>query len=147
MKPTSIRLRPTQPADLPFVRDAEQHPDNSPYIDQWSSKAHNRAINSPEYGHFIVEAAASLPSEKPTSSAVGYTIVSGLQDQNRVLLLKRIVIVQKGKGYGRGAIQQVKKLAFEQLGFHRLWMDVITSNSRAQALYLSEGYVIEGSLR
>ncbi len=33
------------------------------------------------------------------------------------------------------------------LGYHRLWFDVLLSNQRAQALYRSEGFVVEGRLR
>lgn len=145
MTPCNSRLRATQADDLPFVISAEQHIDNAPYVDQWSQSQHEAAIDSPDYGHFIVEPITRL--KESISSTVGYVIVSGVQDPNQVLLLKRIVIVEKGKGYGRGALQQVKAFAFEQLGFHRLWLDVVASNERAQALYRSEGFVIEGRLR
>jgi RimJ/RimL family protein N-acetyltransferase len=41
----------------------------------------------------------------------------------------------------------VKKVAFDDLGAHRLWLDVKQRNARAQALYESEGFVLEGVLR
>lgn len=144
----TICFRPTQVADLPFVISAEQHADNAPYVNQWSQQRHESAIVAPDFGHFIVEFTGNNAISVDTSPvAVGYLIVSGLQDQNEVLLLNRIVIVQKGKGYGRQALRQLKVLAFERLGFHRLYMDVIANNQRAKALYLSEGFVIEGTLR
>lgn len=149
----TICFRPTQVADLPFVISAEQHADNAPYVNQWSQQRHESAIVAPDFGHFIVEftgnnaLSINRPSINAPPVAVGYLIVSGLQDQNEVLLLNRIVIVQKSKGYGRQALRQLKVFTFEQLGFHRLYMDVIASNQRAKALYLSEGFVIEGTLR
>ena len=41
----------------------------------------------------------------------------------------------------------MKAYTFETLGFHRLWFDVIESNERAKALYLSEGFTVEGTMR
>jgi RimJ/RimL family protein N-acetyltransferase len=40
-----------------------------------------------------------------------------------------------------------KKIAFDDLGAHRLWLDVKGLNSRAKVLYDSEGFVVEGRLR
>ena len=41
----------------------------------------------------------------------------------------------------------LKKVAFEDLGAHRFWLDVRTSNTRAKGLYDSEGFVEEGRMR
>ena len=97
----TICFRPTQVADLPFVISAEQHADNAPYVNQWSQQRHESAIVAPDFGHFIVEftgnnaLSINMPSINAPPVAVGYLIVSGLQDHNEVLLLNRIVIVQK----------------------------------------------------
>ena len=40
-----------------------------------------------------------------------------------------------------------KKVAFDDLGAHRFWLDVKARNTRAKALYDSEGFVVEGQLR
>jgi diamine N-acetyltransferase len=40
-----------------------------------------------------------------------------------------------------------KKIAFDDLGAHRFWLDVQRRNTRARALYDSEGFVLEGELR
>ena len=44
-------------------------------------------------------------------------------------------------------LRVAKKVAFDDLGAHRLWLDVKTHNTRAKALYDSEGFVVEGLLR
>ena len=41
----------------------------------------------------------------------------------------------------------IKGGAFDELGAHRLWLDVKPFNDRARALYRSEGFVEEGVLR
>ncbi|MEL6556312.1 MAG: GNAT family protein [Cyanobacteria bacterium J06621_11] len=133
-----MKIRPTQLSDLSFVLDAERHADNAPYINQWSIAQHERAITSSDEGHFIAEKAGTL---------MGYLIVAGLQDPHQALLLRRIVAVEKGQGYGRAMLKWVKSYTFEQLDYHRLWLDVVASNQRAQSLYLSEGFAVEGTLR
>ena len=41
-------------------------------------------------------------------------------------------------------MQLVKKIAFENLGAHRLWLEVMEANGRAIQLYRSEGFTCEG---
>jgi diamine N-acetyltransferase len=57
------------------------------------------------------------------------------------------VIQAKGSGFGRAALRVTKKVAFDDLGAHRFWLDVKRRNTRAKALYDSEGFVVEGELR
>jgi RimJ/RimL family protein N-acetyltransferase len=44
-------------------------------------------------------------------------------------------------------LRVAKKVSFDDLGAHRFWLDVKTHNTRARALYDSEGFVVEGVLR
>lgn len=41
----------------------------------------------------------------------------------------------------------IKKLAFEELNAHRLWLDVKDFNERARKLYESENFTTEGIWR
>lgn len=141
-------------ADLDFVLTAERHPDNAPYIGQWRKERHICAIASDDEAHFIIERtaikqAAIEHANQPISvgQPIGYIICQGLQNDNDAVLLLRIVITEKGKGYGRQALEWVKSYAFDTIGTHRLWFDVIASNKRARALYTSAGFQEEGLLR
>jgi mannose-6-phosphate isomerase-like protein (cupin superfamily) len=73
--------------------------------------------------------------------------LAGLQNSNHSVEFRRLVITDKGCGFGRAAVKLVKKLAFEKMQAHRLWLDVKTQNCRARRLYESEGFVVEGILR
>ena len=53
----------------------------------------------------------------------------------------------RGRGYGTEAIQLMLGLAFETLGLHRVELEVLASNSRAQALHENLGFVVEGRRR
>ena len=137
---TRIRLRPTMQSDIEFVLSLEQDPANLPFITPWERTQHEAAIRFPDLRHFIVEAGPDL-------DAAGFVILIGCRSQNQSLELKRMVVRSKGQGTGRAALRVVKKVAFDDLGAHRLWLDVKKRNERAQALYAGEGFVVEGVLR
>ncbi len=48
---------------------------------------------------------------------------------------------------GRACVRLLKQMAFRDLHAHRFWLDVKQLNTRALALYASEGFVTEGCLR
>ncbi len=143
-----ITLRSTRSADLKFVLAAERHSDNAPYVNQWSQKQHEDAIVCKNNAHLIVEKTnAAASSENHSIQPIGYVILVGLENPHLSLLLKRIVILPKARGFGRKALRWIKFFTFEQLGYHRLELDVLASNKRAQHLYRSEGFIDEGKLR
>jgi RimJ/RimL family protein N-acetyltransferase len=74
-------------------------------------------------------------------------VLAGLKDTNKRIEFCRIVINQKGKGYGRKAIQKIKGHCFKKLKCHRLWLGVLATNERAKHLYLSEAFREEGRIR
>lgn len=135
-----IRLRCTVENDLDYVLEAEQGPENSPYVAQWSRTQHQEAMKDPDILHLVIEDMAG-------KRAVGYIIIAGVESSHKSMEFRRIVVTDKGKDYGRKALQLVKKLAFEKYKVHRLWLDVRDHNHRAQALYISEGFIKEGLLR
>jgi RimJ/RimL family protein N-acetyltransferase len=137
---TRVRLRPTMQSDLEFVLSIERDPENLPFITPWERTQHEAAIRFPDFRHFIVEGGEAL-------DAVGFLILIGCKSQHQSLELKRMVIQHKGQGYGRGALRLAQKVAFDDLGAHRFWLDVKDHNTRARALYDSEGFVVEGTLR
>lgn len=138
----AVRLRPTMTSDLDFVISVEQDAANRPFITPWDRTQHEGAIRFPDFRHFIVEAGAAYPS-------VGFVILQGCRNPHRSIELKRMVLqpATQGMGIGRSSIRLLAQMAFRDLGAHRFWLDVKALNVRAQALYLSEGFVEEGRLR
>ena len=136
----TARLRPTTVADLAFVIAAEATAHAAGYVQPWTRDRHLHALDDPNEGHWMV-------ADPTTRDRVGYVILVGLQDPDLCLLIKRIVITQTGKGYGRSALMQVLDQAFGEFGAHRVWLDVMEDNHRARSLYRSLGFVEEGRLR
>lgn len=138
--PVLVRLRPTMLSDLDFVLGVERDPGNLPSITPWERTQHEGAVRFPDFRHFIVEAGAG-------TQAAGFVILQGCRSPQRAVELKRIVLQRKGEGLGRACVRYLKRMAFRDLHAHRFWLDVKAGNARAQALYASEGFVVEGTLR
>ena len=94
----------------------------------------------PDFRHFIVEAGAG-------NEAVGFVILQGCRNPHGVVELKRMVLQPKGHGLGAPACGCSSGWPSATCGAHRFWLDVKPHNTRAVALYASEGFVEEGRLR
>ena len=140
MTAVAVRLRPTMSSDLDFVISVERDGANRPFITPWERTQHEGAIRFPDFRHFIVEAG-------PEYASAGFVILQGCRNPHGSVELKRIVLQPKGRGLGRACVRLLAQMAFRDLGAHRFWLDVKSRNTRAQALYRSEGFVEEGRLR
>ena len=134
-----ICLRCTNESDLDFVLGAEQAAENRVFVSVWSREQHQVAFESEDLSHFIIESA--------DGKRVGYVILAGLANANKSVEFRRIVVAEKNRGYGKQALREIKKLAFEELKAHRLWLDVKEHNERARHIYEAEKFVAEGVLR
>ncbi len=139
---TGVRLRPTMLSDLDFVSSVELDGQNLPFITPWERIQHEGAVRFPDFRHFIVEAGVDYQS-------AGFVILQGCRNPHHSVELKRIVLQTQGQGQGlgRACVRLLVQMAFRDLGAHRFWLDVKSLNTRAQALYRSEGFVEEGRLR
>ncbi len=135
-----VRLRPTMLSDLDYVVGVEQDPGNLPSITPWERTQHEGAVRFPDFRHFIVEAGEG-------TQAVGFVILQGCRNPHGSIELKRIVLQPKGQGIGRACLRELERIAFCELHAHRFWLDVKEHNTRALALYASEGFIVEGRLR
>ena len=121
-----IILKNTKENDLDLVVEWEHKPDNAQYVGQWTKEQHRASLVEEDILHLTVE-------EKNTNKPVGYVILAGITNPNHNIEFRRIVISDKGNGFGRETLKLIKKTAFEQLNAHRLCK--------------SEGFVEEGILR
>lgn len=135
-----VIVRPTAPTDLDYVLAAERASGNREFVHQWSRPRHEGIIVDIAAWHWIVESAAN-------DRRVGFVIARRDDPTARSVELKRLVITEKRRGYGRSALRFVKRWAFEEAAAHRLWLDVFEDNRAARALYESEGFVFEGVRR
>jgi ribosomal protein S18 acetylase RimI-like enzyme len=133
----AIKLRKTEETDLDYVLDAEHSEENSPFVIPWPREDHLQALSDPDIVHLIAQ----------TETKVGYVIVAGLLDPNQSIEFRRIIVTEKGCGYGKATVEMIKDLAFETYKAHRLWLDVKEKNHRARLVYQAAGFMVEGTLR
>jgi diamine N-acetyltransferase len=76
-----------------------------------------------------------------------YAILRGIQEDSRSIELKRIVVAVPERGLGRLILKELQRIAFHELGAHRLFLDVYEDNARARHLYESLGFRYEGIMR
>jgi diamine N-acetyltransferase len=126
--------------DLAFIAAAELAEENAPYVTAWPESRHREALGEAGTIYFVLRS-------PPDARRVGFAILRGADSPHRSIELLRLVVTEKGRGHGRTALRLIKRFVFGQLGAHRLWLDVLDNNERAQTLYRSEGFVLEGRLR
>lgn len=134
-----LRLQSATYADLPYIVQLEQNSSNAAYVMPNTAEEHSTMLSDPNIEHLILR-----DQEK---SKVGYVLLAGLQDESKSIELRRLIIDQKGRGYGRKAIDVIKIHCFTRLKANRLWLDAFSSNERARHLYLRAGFSEEVLLR
>nr|AIA10888.1 acetyltransferase (GNAT) domain protein [uncultured bacterium] len=134
----SLALRRTTERDLDFVCAAETSEDNRAFVSVWTREQHINELYDEDIAHLIIE---------KDDRRVGYLIVAGLSNEHQSVEFRRLVVTEKGSGIGREVFRLVKRMAFEEFGAHRLWLDVKEFNKRAISLYESEGFIVEGVMR
>lgn len=105
--------------------------ENSDFIGQYDFDGHKRVIDSDDEMHLSV-------FDKFDNTLIGHIILAGLKNTNDSIEFRRIVISKKGKGFGKGSINLIKKYCFKELGTNRIWLDVFQDNFRAIRLYKSQ---------
>ena len=126
-------------SDIDMIMEIENHKDNRDFIWQGTYEQHLSEIN--DENHLL------LKFEKSEDRGIaGYCLI-GLDRHSEKFELRRIAITEKGRGYGREAINELIRYAFEDLGMNKFWLDVYPDNKVGIALYESLGLKKEGVLR
>lgn len=85
-----------------------------------------------------------------TNTVIGHCELAGIDLKHKSATFCRLLIGEKtlrGKGFGQEAIIQAIKYGFEELGLHRIDVNVFDYNKGAIALYKNIGFKEEGYLR
>jgi RimJ/RimL family protein N-acetyltransferase len=134
-----MKFRNAAAADAPLLCAMEGKPEFRAFVGRWSESEHLYALADPD--------AAYLIAEDDAGEIVGFAILLGLQSEHKSLELKRLVAATPGRGTGRALLHAAAERAFVQHLAHRLWLDVLTTNDRAQHVYHAFGFRTEGILR
>ena len=132
-------LRSATLADLPAIIAMERLPQSRLFVGQWSEERHRATLVSAD-AYYVV-------SEAEPGELQAFAILRGLSESSRSIELKRIVVAVPERGLGRKILEELMRIAFNELGAHRLFLDVFEDNARARHLYESLGFVYEGKMR
>jgi hypothetical protein len=95
----------TQAMDIDAVVAMENDIENAEFIFSNSTEEHLDLLRDDDIAPLV------LKSEN--AQTIGFVVLAGLKDKNESIEFCRIVINQKGKGYGRKAIQKIKRYCFK----------------------------------
>ncbi len=70
---------------------------------------------------------------------IGFLILV-LDSDGRSVELRRIVVTEPGRGYGKKVVTMVDEICRDELGRVRVWLDVFETNERARHVYEHCGY-------
>ena len=135
----ALKLRKAKADDLDFIAQLENRPEYLDMIYRWPREQHLASLEDPNLRYLI--------GEEEGAAACGFAILRGLTLPERAIELKRVAVATPGQGQGRALLRAVVRLVFDELGAHRLWLDVYADNARARAAYRGLGFVEEGALR
>jgi RimJ/RimL family protein N-acetyltransferase len=106
--------------------------ENHQFVTQYALEEHKDIVNT--------ECHISIFDSK-SKVFVGYLILVGTK--TKVIEFRRIVILKKGLGYGKLAVELTKQLCFNVFKAHKIWLDVYEDNKSAINLYESQGFLKE----
>jgi RimJ/RimL family protein N-acetyltransferase len=139
MNPNPMILRIANLDDILAIVAIERTPFSREFVGQWSAERHRATLTGGDARYYV--------SETEWGEVQGYVILRGVNEDSRAIELKRIVVAVPERGLGRSMLKEVMRIAFRELGAHRLFLDVFEDNARARHLYESLGFQYEGVMR
>ena len=109
----------------------ESHHDAADFVTQFSAERHRRDLRDPGIVYKSIY--------DGNGALIGFIILV-LDADGLSVELRRIVVAPKGQGYGRRAMALTDRVCRDEIGRHRVWLDVFEFNTRAQRVYEESGY-------
>jgi diamine N-acetyltransferase len=134
-----ISLTRGTPDDITLVMSAERQPDYEWSVGRWTEAQHRGALASPDCIYLIGGRTGEAPQ--------GFAILRELDQPYGNVCLKRIAVLEAGRGFGQAFMEAVMDWVFTQTQTHRFWLDVIEQNVRGRHVYTKLGFVEEGRKR
>lgn len=125
-------IRRARIADADFMQSVELEPDNSPWVANWSLGWRITKFGDEDFLQTVIE--------KTDGTPIGILIFRGMRNVREKLELKRIALIEKGKGYGKEVLYLAQKLAFDVFETPYLYLGTKETNVRAQSIYKATGF-------
>lgn len=133
IKGERLTIRKACIEDADFMQSVELDEDNSPWVANWPLGWRIAKFGDEVFLQTIIEREDGTP--------IGFIIFCDMRAVKEQMQLKRIAIIDKGKGYGKEALLLAQKLAFEVFGTKYLYLSTKEDNLRAQSIYKATGFI------
>ena len=133
IKGERLAIRKACIEDADFMKSVELDEDNSPWVANWPLGWRIAKFGDEDFLQTIIEREDGTP--------IGFIIFCDMRAIKEQMQLKRIDIIDKGKGYGKEALLLAQKLAFEVFGTKCLYLGTKEANLRAQSIYKATGFI------
>lgn len=134
-----LRIRFAKTSDIDYILGLEHHPDHRDFVWQGTTEQHTNEIIDPDYALQVFE-------KQDDHERIGYSL-SWYNQQSHWVELRRIVITDKGRGYGTEAMEALFDFFFQDLTANKVWLDVYPHNTTGIRLYEKLGMKLDGVLR
>ena len=131
--------------------------DSREFLMQWAGPGFSFPLDSDQFREHLLQTGGPDPKlmafkmvDTAGQAMVGYLELAGIDRVNRAATLARVLVGPKelrGKGIGTQAVRAALRIAFGQLGLHRVGLGVFDFNRGAIACYERAGFRHEGVLR
>ncbi|MCU7827385.1 GNAT family N-acetyltransferase [Kitasatospora sp. DSM 101779] len=147
---TAVQLRPFRPEDLPHITAALDDPE----VLRLTGSAHRPPIGADALARWYATrneqtdrldlAVVDLASGR----CVGEVVLNEWDEPNLSCSFRTLIgPAGRGRGLGTEALRLLLGHAFDELGLHRVQLEVYSFNPRARRVYEKVGFVAEGVLR
>ncbi len=126
-------------SEIDTIIGMETHKDNRDFI--WIGTYEEHKAEIEDENHLLL-----VFKRREDMAIIGYALIH-LNHKSEIFELRRIVVSDKGKGYGKEAMLAIIKYAFEETNTNRFWLDVYPDNTIGIQLYESLGLHRDGVLR
>ena len=129
----------------------------SEFLLQWAGPGLTFPLDHKQLNQLLVSARSSPPGAYLFSAqmisdntVIGHGEIGAVDRRNLNAKLMRILIgpeSARGRGIGKQLVQELVRVGFEELGLHRLDLNVFDFNRSAIHCYERVGFKLEGTLR
>lgn len=133
-----LAVRPATQNDVDFLVSTQEAPHARGFIHPATRNQIIAAFENPERATFVIS-----DDDKP----VGMLLFAYERDNRWLIELRRIVVMVPGRGVGSFALNWLVDWCFNEIGVHRVWLEVVESNAQARHVYEGAGFQLEGTYR
>ncbi len=144
-----VALRPFEKKDIEQCVNWGSDQDMRSMMRPSNPRPRSREVDEAWYTKLINDPGTRIFSIESDNGFIGVIYITRIDLRNRNALLS-VMIGEKrdwDKGCGTQAIRQIKDIAFNELGLHKLFLYVASYNKRAIKVYEKSGFVVEGELK